>query len=130
MRRGSWVLIAGLLLTASSCAQRRGSAADAGATQPTEGSVRVHVTNHYKLSMEVYALGSGITQRLGLVSPGIDRDFMLPEPLVNSRSVEFLAQPSGTGPTVRTGEIRFEPGDVVDFEIATNLLLSRATVRL
>ena len=43
--------------------------------------------------------------------------------------VQFLAQASGTGPRVQSDELVVSPGDIVDFEITTNLIGSRATVR-
>jgi hypothetical protein len=130
MHRGWRVLIVGLLAAGSACAHRRGAVTDTGGPQPAERPVRVHVINHYKEGMEVSATGAGIVQRLGLVSPGIDRDFVLPQALVGSGSVTFVAQPSGFGPKVQSEEVRIRPGAVVDFEIMTNLIGSRATVRL
>ncbi len=124
---GRWLLMAGLLLTGVSCAQRGGSDDE---PQPLQRPVVVHVVNNYRLSMEIYALGSGITHRLGLVYPGVPRDFELVKTLINSGAVDFMAQPSGTGPTVRTGEVRFSPGDTLDVMIATNLILSRVLVRM
>ncbi len=124
------VLIVGLLAAGSACARSRGAATDSGGPQPTERPVRVHVINHYKEAMEILVTGAGTTQRLGLVAVGIERDFVLPQTLVGSGSVAFVAQPSGFGSIVRSDEVRIRPGDVVDFEIATNLIGSRATVRL
>ena len=92
-------------------------------------AVRVHVSNHYKTEMEIYATGSGTTQRLGLVAPGLEREFDVPQLMVVAGSVTFTAHPSGVGPMVRSEEIRIRPGDLVDFEIATNLVGSQAWVR-
>lgn len=125
----SRILIAGLLLSSSACAHGHGAATNSGTPQPTELNVRVNVTNHYTLSMEVYANGSGISHRLGLVSPGTVRSFVLPPAMVGNGPVEFVAQPSGAGPVAQSGQIIFGAGDVVDFEITIHLFDSHATVR-
>jgi hypothetical protein len=121
-------LALGLLVAAAGCASHAGAAAATGGPQQAP-NVRVHVINHYKTEMEVLATGSGTVQRLGLVAPGIERDFDIPQGLVINGSVSFVAQPSGAGPIVRSEEVRIRPGDIVDFEIATNLIGSRAMVR-
>lgn len=129
MERTWWVLIAGLLLAGSACGHRPGAAADGDATRPAYSAVRVIVTNHYEIPMEIFATGSGMNHRLGLVDPGITRSFVVPRALVGYGRMEFLAQPSGVGPTVRSGDLTLSPGDIVDFEITTHLFDSRATVR-
>jgi hypothetical protein len=129
VHRLSRVLALGLLVAAAACAHRAGAAGNSGGPQQS-ASVRVHVINHYKTEMEIIAAGSGTSQRLGLVAPGTERDFEIPQVLVISGAVSFLAQPSGYGPITRSEEVRIRSGDIVDFEIATNLYGSRATVRL
>jgi hypothetical protein len=130
MLHKSRVLIAGLLLAASACAHRSGAAPDSGQGLPPAPEVSVYVTNRYSASLEVSVTGSGSSFRLGLVAPGIPRSFVLPQAFISSGGqVEFLAQPSGGGSIVRSGVVMIRPGDVVDFEIATNLIGSRAVVR-
>jgi hypothetical protein len=129
MIRVSRVLIAGLLVAGSACGHHNRDAAQSGAPQPTDRPVRVHVVNHYNEGMEIVASGVGITQRLGLVAAGLERDFVLPQSLVGNGSVEFRAQPSGFGQLVRSEPLVIRPGHIVDFEIATNLIGSRATLR-
>jgi hypothetical protein len=93
-------------------------------------SVVVYVTNHYALPMEVYAVGSGISYRMGVVNPGMDGRFTLRAAMLASGDqVEFQAAPSGYGRRVRSERVQVAPGDVVDFEIATNLIGTRAVVR-
>jgi hypothetical protein len=79
--------------------------------------------------MEVYALGSNITQRLGTVHPGMSSHFTVPSTLVGNGSVEFEARPSGGGRPFRSGEILLAPGAVVDFLIAPQLFNSTVTRR-
>jgi len=43
--------------------------------------------------------------------------------------VELSAKPAGYGPIVRSGDLVISPGDLVYFEITTNWIDSRATVR-
>jgi alpha-amylase len=98
-------------------------------SQPPD-TVLVNVTNHYAVPMEVYAVESGTPYRLGTVNPGIDSQFvLLRATLARGGQVEFVAQATGYGPRVRSDRIQLSPGDIVDFEIATNLIGSRATVR-
>jgi len=80
--------------------------------------------------MEIFVLGNGTSHHLGTVAPGVPRRFELrPGMVAAGGHVQFLAQASGAGPRVSTDEVIVAPGDVVDFEITTNLIGSRATVR-
>jgi alpha-amylase len=100
------------------------------ATEASDDSVLVVVTNHYALPMEVYAVGAGTSYRLGTVNPGTDREFALRRALLlGGKTVSFLAQASGYGPHVQSAEVTTMPGDVLDFVIATNLIGSYASVR-
>jgi len=128
MHRGS-VVVAVLLAAGSACTHGRGTAAPTNGSPQAAQRVRVHVSNHYKTEMDVSATGSGTTQRLGLVAAGLEREFDLPRVIVVAGAVTFTAHPSGYGPIVRSEELRIRPGDVVDFEIATNLIGSQAWVR-
>lgn len=124
MRRGSWVLILGLLLTSSACAH------GGGAARPTDSAIRLQVTNHYSLPMEVYVAGSGINHRLGTVLPGMVSWFVLPEATVGNGPVEFQAHPTADARALaRSGELLLAHGQVVQFVIATPLFNSTATVQ-
>ena len=124
MRRASWCLVAGLVLASTSCLHRLGG------TRPDEKPVELFVTNHYVMPVEVYAYGSGTGYRMGTVLPGLVSRFVLRRALVVSgRMVEFMAYPADGARTVRSGELQLVPGDIVDFEIATHLTGSVATVR-
>ena len=100
------------------------------ADEPND-SVVVNVTNNYAIPMEVYAVGGGTDYRMGVVSPAIPRQFVLRRAMLASdRQVSFVAQASGRGPRVQTEPIWLQSGDViVDFEISTVLIGSRATIR-
>jgi hypothetical protein len=123
--RGLGVVVPALLLTASACA--RSGAGDE--PEPSEGRVYVGVTNQHALPMEVYALASGITHRMGTVHPGMGSQFFLPQNLVGSGSVRFEARPSGGGPPFRSGDLLLAPGAIVEFMIAAQLFNSTVTRR-
>jgi hypothetical protein len=122
--RGLRILAPALLLTASACAHSGGEE-----LQPTGSPVSVEVTNRHALPMEIYAIGSGITQRLGTVHPGMGGHFVVPQNLVGNGSVRFEARPSGNGQPFRSGEILLAPGSVVDFVIGAQMFNSTVTRR-
>ncbi len=124
MLRGLRVLVPALLFTASAC-----SHSGAGEVKPTDVPVSVEVTNQHALPMEIYAVGSGITQRLGTVHPGLSSHFTIPQNLVGNGSVRFEARPPGGGQPFRSGETLLAPGAVVDFKIAAQLFNSTVTRR-
>jgi hypothetical protein len=128
MLRGLRLLVPALLLTASACAHSSGGEAK---PEIRENGIPayVEVKNQHALPMEVYAFGSGITQRLGTVHPGMAGRFALPQNLIGNGSVQFEARPSGGGKPFRSGEILLEPGSVVDLEIASQLFNSTVTRR-
>jgi len=94
-------------------------------------TIVVYVTNNWSFPMEVFAVGAGTQYRLGTVSPAMPRHFVLRRDMVATNGqVEFWAHASGGGPEVRSGQLWLRAGDVaVDFEIATLLIGSRATIR-
>jgi hypothetical protein len=122
--RGLRILAPALLLTASACARSGGEE-----LEPTGTAVSVEVTNRHALPMEVYAMGSGITHRLGTVHPGMAGHFVVPQNLVGNSSVRLEARPSGNGQPFRSGEILLAPGAVVDFVIAPQMFNSTVTLR-
>ena len=122
--------LAALFLTMSACTHRRGIAADPEQLRPHAARVSVNVTNNSQSAMEIFVVGNGTSYHMGTVAPGIPRSFELPPGMLASGGhVQFLAQASGAGPRVQPDEVVVAPGDVVDFEITTNLVGSRATVR-
>jgi hypothetical protein len=123
MLRGLGVLVPGLL-TVWACAHSGG-----GEGRPTDHPVSVQVTNRHALPMEIYAVGSGITHRLGTVNPGLSSHFVLPQNLISSSSVRLEARPGVSGQPFRSGEILLAPGSVVDFVVAPQLFNSTVTRR-
>ena len=124
MLRELRVLVPTLLLISSACSHSGG-----GEVKPTDIPVSVEVTNQHALPMEIYAVASGITQRLGTVHPGMSSHFSIPQNLVGNGSVRFEARPNAGGQPFRSGEILLAPGAVVDFRIASQLFNSTVTRR-
>jgi hypothetical protein len=122
--RGLGVLVAGLLLTVCACTHSGG-----GEVRPSDEQVSVEVTNRHALPMEIYAVGSGITHRLGTVHPGLSSHFLLPQNLIGSSSVQFEARPGGALQPFRSGEILLAPGSVVDFVVGAQIFNSTVTRR-
>ena len=147
MQGGLQFALAALFVTTSACAHRRGSAADPEQLRPHAARVSVNVTNNSQSAMEIFVVGNGTSYHMGTVTPGVPRSFELPPGMVAAGGhLQFVAQvrtveaelPAlflslgarliGLG-IVRSDEVLVAPGDVVDFEIMTNLVGSRATVR-
>jgi hypothetical protein len=124
MLRGLGILVPALLLTASACAHSGG-----GEVQPTEIPTYLEVTNQHALPMDIYALGSGITHRMGTVHPGMAGHFVVPQTLIGNGSVRLEARSSGGGQPFRSEDLLLAPGAVVDFVIAPQLFNSTVTQR-
>jgi hypothetical protein len=127
MQRASWFLIAGLLVTGVACANHRGRTTDPVAMRP--GAVYLNVTNNSSLPMVVYAVGSGISYRMGTVSPGISSRYTFPPSMIGNGPLEVQARPSGGGDLIRSGQLLLSPGQVVDFKIEDSQVNSTTTVR-
>jgi len=125
LRRG--IPIAALLLAVAGggCLHRRA----AGVPPADDGTVHVVVTNNYEVPMVVYASGTGTTLRLGIVAPGIEREFVLRRHSYENGPVTFSAGPSGDPRRVSAWPLQLVSGDVVDFVIATLLNGTTATIR-
>ena len=127
MSRGLRLLVPALLLATSACARSGG---DADEVEPSNTRpVTVEVLNRFALAVDLYAYGSGITQRLGTVDPGMRADFVLPQNLIGGGAVRFEARPGGNGQPFRSGDILLAPGSVVDFVVASQLFNSTVTRR-
>jgi hypothetical protein len=113
-----------LLLAASACA--RGGSDE---PVPTGDPVRVEVTNNYALPVEIYAVGSGVTRRLGTVHPGMGARFTIPQNITRSGSVELEARLAAERQTFRSGQLLLAPGTIVDFDVAPQLFNSTVTLR-
>ena len=125
MFRRVGVIVPGLLLLAAACARGTGADAPNASTHP----VRVEVTNRHALAVEVYAVGSGMEQRLGTVHPGMNARFTIPFNLTTSGGVELLVGPEASNQRFNSGELLLAPGSVVDLIVTPQLFSSTATIR-
>ncbi len=99
--------------------------------RPENDSVVVYVTDNYALPMDIFAVAAGTTFRMGTVNPGIESRFVLrPDLMATNHQVTFIAQATAVGPHFVTDPMPVSPGDVIDFILETNLIGSRAVVRL
>ena len=126
MHRGSWLLIPWLLVAGAGCAK---GGTDEEAVQPVDNPVRLEVTNNFALPIEIEAVGSGISHRVGTVHPGMSARFTLPQNLMGSGGVVFIAHPTARTDSFRTDPILLAPGSTVDFSITPQLFNSTATLR-
>ena len=120
---------AGLLLLAASCSQAGPGEADpvvAEANRP----VRVHVSNNHGYPVEIFALASGTSYKMGNVLPGQVGKFTLRPGMVGHGPVEFVARGGRGEQPARSGTLMLSPGDTVDFDISTHMLNSMATIRM
>ena len=123
MHRQLCLLTLGLLLLAGSGCGRRQQVSPA----PADSPIRIVVTNHYTAPMEVVAVGSNISHRLGIVHPGMVGEFVLPQAMVGGGTVELFAVDGAS--RARSGPLLLSPGVVVDFAIRNPLYNSTASVR-
>jgi alpha-amylase len=99
--------------------------------RPENDTVVVYVQDNYALQMDIFAVAAGTTYRLGVVDPGIESRFVLRHDLLaTNRQVTFIAQATAVGPHFVADPIYVSPGDIIDFTLETNLIGSRAVVRL
>ena len=124
MLRRVWTLLPVVLLGTVACA--RGGADE---PYPSDSPARVEVTNRHALAVEIYAVGSGINQRLGTVHPGMNAHFAVPSNLTNSGSVELEAAPNASNQRFRSGPLLLAPGTIVELIVAPQLFNSTATLR-
>lgn len=124
MLRSVLMLAPALVLWSSACA--KGGTDDPG---PNDSPVRVEVTNHHALPIEIYAVGHGASQRLGTVHPGMDAHFVIPANFTRSGSVELQALPAASNQRFHSGELLLAPGTIVELIVSPQLFSSTATLR-
>lgn len=120
---------AGLLILAAGCSHAVPEGADPVAAESTR-PVQVYVTNNHGYPIEVFALSAQTSYKMGNVLPGQVGRFTLRRGMVGYGPVEFVARGGRGEQPARSGTLMLSPGDRVDFDIATQMLNSMATIRL
>lgn len=124
MMRGWVVLTCGLLMT-TACAHNKQTEQPA----PSE-PVTIVVTNHNALPVEIDVIGGGTTHRLGMVNPGLQAQFIIPQGMIGNGSLYLRAQPNEVHRRpFESGPLLLSPGIVVDFLVTPQLFNSTATIR-
>lgn len=126
--RGWPTLVLCLILTAPACA-RGGAEKEEDTPAPNDSPVRVEVTNDYALPVDIYAVGSGVNQRLGTVHPGMSGQFPIPQNVVSGGTAELRAEASGARQPFRSGPLILAPGTIIEFRVMPQLFNSTVTLR-
>jgi len=116
------LVVAMLLVAGSACAHRTGAGSAAATPQPAD-SVIVNITNTYLQTAVIFVRAGTHSYRMGTVDPGSTGRFVLRFPWIFGRGAEFVAE--GLTVTIQSGYLSLNPGDVVDWAIAGNLLHTR-----
>lgn len=96
--------------------------------QSDQNAVRLSVKNEFGFPVNVHAIGSGTTWRLGSVMPATVREFSVPNAVTAIGPVEFIVSGHGSAP-VRSGPMLVSSGHVVDFNVTRPLYASTAILR-
>jgi hypothetical protein len=123
------ILRAGLVLLTLGCANKQTGAVDPDADSASTAPVTIHVTNNHGYPVEISVAGQGISYRLGTVLPGGNSKFELRAGTVGHGPIDLIARGRPGEQPYRAGGLMLNPGDIVDFDIATHMLNSMATVR-
>ena len=92
--------------------------------------VQLYVSNNHGFPVEIFALSSQMSYKMGNVLPGQVGRFTLRSGMVGYGPVEFVARGGRGEQPARSGTLMLRPGDKVDFDISTHMLNSMATIRL
>jgi hypothetical protein len=118
-----------LLILGSGCSHAPPRAADpvvAEANRP----VQVHVSNNHGYPVEIFALASQTSYKMGNVLPGQVGKFTLRPGMVGHGPVEIVARGGRGEQPARSGTWMLNPGDTLDFDISNHMLNSMATIRM
>lgn len=88
----------------------------------------VHVKNENFLDMNMYAVSSGATRRLGTVTGNGSGEFSVPWSFASASGIVIVAQPIGSRGSASSPSLNVGPGQVVEFKVGSTLRLSTATV--
>lgn len=118
-------LLAAVLVTAS-CRPHR--PADSAPT-PHQGEFVLRVINAYKLDVTVYLVHDGQRTRVGTVTAMATHDFVLADWLLGvSHRISLLGDPFGSTEIVQSERVLVEPGQFVEWTLASILRNSYLSV--
>ena len=104
--------------------------ASGGASRGAADSATLEVRNEYLGPIELYAVRSGLPQRIGTVTGSRPERFRLGPSLIGgSGSIRIVAMPIAENGRASTGTITVRPGDVVQFTISPTLAASSVFIR-
>jgi len=126
--RSTLVLCAAAALL-SACTKRvpvEGATADADSTAtpsaPRREMFTVVVTNGYQGLVDVFAVGGGITDRLGTVALGTPQTFRVPlKQFPPGATIQLVATPLGGRGRASSGALTVRPGETLEFSIGAGL---------
>ena len=125
-------LLAAAALASSACARRvpvEGAPADADSTAAPSASATarremftVVVTSGYQGIVDVFAIGGGITDRLGSVALGTPQTFRVPlKQFPPGTTIQLVATPLGGRGRASSGALTIRPGETLEFSIGAGL---------
>ena len=119
-------LVAAVALPANLFAQ-----SETTANTITASRISVQVENGNWLDVRVYAVSeSGAYDRLGTVTSFTSRTFELPRWITAATSqIQLVAAPIGSTQTFTTQPVLVSVGDVIEWKLTNNLVLSSILVR-
>jgi hypothetical protein len=91
--------------------------------------ILVHVRNENFLDMNVYAVISGVSRRLGMVTGNGAGDFKISWSVAYGRPIVLRAVPIGGSGSVYSPSLSVGEGQEIEFKIASTLRQSTAIVR-
>ena len=127
--RPSFVLLAAVPLIAA-CAKRvpvagaeaEGADSTATAAGPRREIFTVVVVNGYSGLVDVFAVGGGITDRLGTVSLGTPQSFRVPlNQFPPGQPIQLVATPLAGRGRATSGPVTVRAGDTIEFTIGPTL---------
>lgn len=118
------VAILSIALLTTACATSGGVDWDARDEQAT----RVQVENFNSSRITVNAVSGGADFRLGDVGTTQTESFALPR-TVSGYELQIVVDPIGSTRTYMSRRIQFNPGDVIDVVVESNLDLTSVTIR-
>ena len=111
-------LSAAVLIGTAACAsQVPGPTPD---PSPSARNISVVIANDNYLDVDVYALGSGLPRRLGMVVSTSRGTFTLPA-YYSNEGVNILVRPIGGRGQMTSGSVLVQPGDTLQLEIPPRL---------